>query len=59
MEKKCTSCNKTKDISEFNKNITRKDGHDNICRDCRRALYRNRTIRTKRTSIENNQHNDA
>lgn len=52
MEKKCTSCNKTKDISEFNKNRTRKDGRDNICRACRKFLYRNRIGRTPRSSIE-------
>ena len=56
MEKKCTSCNKTKPLSDFYKNRTRKDGHDNICRECRRALYWTRAERTPRTSIETNQH---
>lgn len=52
MEKKCTICKKTKDLSNFYKNRTRTDGHDNICRECRRKLYRKQRGNTPRTSIE-------
>ena len=52
MEKKCSSCKKTKPISEFYKNRTTHDGHDNICRECRRSLYQPRKARTHRLAIE-------
>ncbi len=32
--KKCTKCKSDKELSEFNKNKTRKDGLNNICRIC-------------------------
>ena len=34
--KKCTKCKLDKSIKEFNKNKTRKDGLQNICRNCSR-----------------------
>lgn len=35
MEKKCTKCNKIKNIFEFHKDISRKDGFSNKCKKCR------------------------
>jgi hypothetical protein len=32
--KKCYRCQEDKELSEFNKNKTRKDGHDPLCRTC-------------------------
>ena len=34
MEKECTRCKHVKPISEFNKNKSKKDGHNNLCRLC-------------------------
>jgi hypothetical protein len=34
--KECTMCKQSKALSEFNKNICRKDGLQNKCRDCSR-----------------------
>lgn len=39
MKKTCNKCNETKDITEFAKNKTRKDGYNNICKACFK-LYR-------------------
>ena len=36
MKKTCTKCKKEKDKKEFNKNKTRKDGLQNICKICSR-----------------------
>ena len=38
MEKKyCYKCNKSLPIDSFGKNGYRKDGYDNVCRNCRSA----------------------
>ncbi|SRR5258706_16097250 len=34
MKKKCTICKDDKDLKEFNKNSSRNDGYNNICRKC-------------------------
>lgn len=39
MQKTCNKCNETKDITNFAKNKTRKDGYNNICKSCFK-LYR-------------------
>ena len=40
MEKKyCYKCNKSLPIDSFGKNGYRKDGYDNVCRNCRRKKY--------------------
>jgi hypothetical protein len=35
MEKQCRRCNKTKPLSEYHKHKQMRDGHINVCRDCR------------------------
>jgi len=50
--KKCTTCKSDKELSEFNKNKTRKDGHNNICRSC----SNNSSIRYYKNNIK--KHND-
>lgn len=39
--KKCTKCQKLKELSEFNKNKGRKDGLQSNCRECSRRISRN------------------
>jgi hypothetical protein len=47
--KKCTSCKIEKELTEFNKNKSRKDGLNNICRVCSNA-------RSKKYYNENKEH---
>ena len=35
--KKCTMCKESKEITDFNKNKTKHDGYNNICRECSKA----------------------
>ena len=37
--KRCSKCKQIKSISEFSKNHTRKDGHQYVCRQCRKQYY--------------------
>jgi len=39
--KHCSNCNKTKPISEFNKNKYKSDGLQGWCRKCQRSHYKN------------------
>lgn len=39
--KKCKACGKELPLSEFGKNKSIKDGHDNKCKSCRRKLREN------------------
>ena len=39
MEKKCSKCGETKDVSEFSKNNQKKDGYMSTCKKCR-SIYR-------------------
>ena len=36
-EKKCQKCEKVKNLTDFYKNATRSDKHDNYCRECRKV----------------------
>jgi hypothetical protein len=47
--KRCCTCHEDKDLSEYNKNKTRKDGLNTICRECSKA-------RSKQYYRENRQH---
>ena len=51
--KKCvpSGCGLIKDVSEFNKNRARKDGHDALCRQCQNA-----SIRAIRQRIKDGEH---
>jgi hypothetical protein len=59
MERKyCIRCKDKIDISQFNKNPTRRDGHDNLCRTHRREYQqewykKNREKHVKRVYINN------
>lgn len=48
-KKKCTTCGDDKDLNEFNKNKSKKDGYNNICRICSNA-------RSKQYYQENRDH---
>lgn len=39
--KKCLDCRKKKPLDEFYKNITRKDGHQTVCKSCSHERIRN------------------
>lgn len=47
MEKICTTCKEYKDISEFAKNSSRKDGLQNVCKPCKNAYNADYYDRTK------------
>jgi hypothetical protein len=38
MLKRCSKCGLLKAIGEFNRDKTRKDGHNEICKDCRKSI---------------------
>jgi hypothetical protein len=48
--KTCSMCREPKELSLFNKNKARKDGYNNNCRDCCKAMYQN----NKSTILERN-----
>jgi hypothetical protein len=37
--KKCSTCKIEKELFEFNKNKSQKDGHENLCRLCKKEFY--------------------
>ena len=39
MKKKCTKCGETKDLTEFNKDKSRKNGRTPSCKECRKQYY--------------------
>jgi hypothetical protein len=41
MKKCCSSCNKIKDLEEFAKRSSAKDGHTNLCKPCKRNYDNN------------------
>ena len=45
--KKCYSCGQNKDISEFYKWNASKDGHVNVCKQCKKEKYAQRTEKEK------------
>lgn len=42
MLKKCSKCKSEKELKEFVKNKSRKDGHENICKQCHRERMKRR-----------------
>lgn len=48
----CSSCKSIKELSEFNKNIWKKDGLHSLCRDCSRAHSNNYYKTHKKKHIE-------
>ena len=66
MDKWCCQCDKTKDVSEFYKNKSRKDGRNGVCKSCMKEVRpeygnyyeteRNRTLK-KRYGITLDEYN--
>lgn len=52
MQKTCTVCNTTKDISEFNKNKNSKDGHRAACKQCMSAYRKANSEKIKKQKDE-------
>ena len=48
MLRKCTKCLEFKDISEFHKNNSRKDGLSTWCKTCQSAYDKNRRLSLER-----------
>jgi hypothetical protein len=48
MVKFCPTCDKTKEVSEFNKNKTRNDGYQRECRECNH-IHHNKHYHTKKS----------
>lgn len=46
-KKKCTKCLKTKDLSEFHKQKSTKDGYKYMCKDCSAKIAINKVIKSK------------
>lgn len=42
MNKTCRVCKQEKDIEQYNKKKTSKDGHDSMCKECQRQYDINR-----------------
>ena len=55
MKKRCSNCKKTKDLNDFNKNRSKKDGRQYRCRECQK-LYHNKDwyIKNKDKIIKSN-----
>ena len=49
--KRCTKCKKRKNVSEFSKDRSHKDGLSDFCKDCQRAYLRER-YEQKRGSVK-------
>ena len=54
MEKKCVVCKQLKELSEFNKNRTRKDGLQTKCRECSKVLYKKHKYRNPDYYVKRN-----
>ena len=39
--KTCQKCKKEKSLSDYNRNKTKKDGHNGICKDCQNEVNKN------------------
>jgi hypothetical protein len=52
MEKKCAKCEINLDISEFNKDKTKKDGYCSRCKSCLRKYYKNNKKRILEYRVE-------
>ena len=63
MKKKCSTCKTVKDISEFNKNKSKNDGYNTICRECSKIkskeyYTKNKDKHLKDVNIRRQSHND-
>ena len=53
MEKKCHSCDTVKDLTKFNKNKGRSDGHAGTCRECMKTYKKENYESNKKQYIQN------
>lgn len=51
--KKCTFCKEIKDLSQFHKNKSKKDGHNNVCKTCRKEYHKKWYEQGKRDYVVN------
>lgn len=54
MTKICPQCKIEKNVKEFGKNKTRKDGYQHSCRKCRKIYIRNHYIKNKQSYLDRN-----
>lgn len=52
MKKKCSKCGIEKDVEEFNKSGSSKDGHSNRCRKCQSLLWKDYYNRNREKLLE-------
>lgn len=50
--KKCYKCKKEKPLSEFSKNLSKKDGLSSQCRECHKQLRHNHYLKNKKKIIK-------
>ena len=53
MKKECTKCHNILPIADFHKATNRKDGHGNICKECRKEQERDRYANNKDRILNN------
>lgn len=54
MTKKCSKCKKDKELTEFHKNKSRKDGYQHICKECRIIYIHENYIKNKKAYFNRN-----
>lgn len=50
-EKKCIYCKKVLPLSDFYKNRDRPDGHDVLCKECRKAVQRKKSSTARQSEL--------
>lgn len=55
--KYCYKCDSDKPIDDFHKNPSKKDGLQNMCKECRKKYHRNHYLNNKEKYIENSHKN--
>jgi len=52
MTKKCSHCKEYKELAEFHKNKSKKDGHQHACKECRKIYIRKNYLENKQAYID-------